>query len=71
MKKLTIILLITMFLSSCEERMLKKPYIITAKSYAAAKGYAKLPPDICYYGFNIDHIFQDSCNKYNVGDTIK
>lgn len=71
MKQITILLFITTLLSSCEERKIKKPYIITSKAFTASSDYPKLSPCICYYRFNIDHVFQDSCNKYNIGDTIK
>lgn len=71
MKKLLILLAITGLLASCNE--FNKPYIITHKAYNTGYNKAKLPLGICYFiiNGNTNHIFQDSCNKYNIGDTIK
>jgi hypothetical protein len=67
-----ILVIIAATLFSCDDaRKLKKPYVITSKAYSAYAGLPKLPPCICYYRFNIDHRFQDSCGKYEIGDTIK
>jgi hypothetical protein len=45
--------------------------IIISKSYTQNK----LPKGICTYKYKgggyLECVFEDSCNKYNVGDTIK
>lgn len=72
MKKLLTLSILLIGLSNCDERRMKiKPFVITAKAYKGGVGIVDLPPGICYYYYNIDNIFQDSCNKYNIGDTIK
>lgn len=64
--KIITLILITILLNSCED---KNDNIIQSKAYSTHK-YTKLPAGICYYFVN-GHLFQDSCNKYSVGDTIK
>ncbi len=58
-----IILILSIFLVSCN-RHREKPYIIDGKIYLK-------PIGICRYSYNIEFAFEDSCNKYSVGDTIK
>lgn len=69
MKKLLSILLIATLLS-CQNNT--KP-VIREKSYTSAVN--KLPNCICMYGYSGGGslewtTFQDSCNKYNVFDTL-
>ena len=45
-------------------------YHIYWKSYNTYMG-DNLPPCICRFGYGLQYEFQDSCNKYNIGDTIK
>ena len=66
MKNLLLILLITLI--SCNEN---KNQIIS-KNYAPLD--KKIPPCICEYWYSdgLNSVpFQDSCNKYNVFDTLK
>ena len=69
--KIITLILITILLNSCENNNTAvKDNVITSKAYVAGYKYAKLPQGICYYAVN-GQVFQDSCNKYSVGDTIK
>lgn len=45
--------------------------IVTSKAYTASPDFPKLPDCICYYNTSTSWKFQDSCNKYSVGDIIK
>lgn len=65
MKNLILLLSIFIF-GSCEPKVSQPEHIILAK----------LPADFgtCYYQYAYNgkyNYFKDSCNKYNVGDTIK
>ena len=65
--KLLILFLLIIF-TSCNEN---KNQIIS-KNYATLE--KKIPPCICEYWYNdgVNPIpFQDSCNKYNLFDTLK
>lgn len=67
MKK-TILILLTA-LSSCGY---EKPVIIS-KAYTTNSSVAQLPPCICYYEYQKgleNRLFQDSCSKYQIGDTL-
>jgi len=75
MKKIITILTITLLMSSCENRIADTPLIV--------KSVEVYNSNICKYTVystfksdlnSFDHenaSFLDSCNKFNVGDTIK
>lgn len=75
MKKLITILTITMFLSSCQNRIANTPLIV--QSIEVYKN--KICRYYVYSTFSTDKnicnsenaSFLDSCSKFNVGDTIK
>jgi len=66
MKKLLSILLIACVVGCTQP---KNDYTITAKSYRTFWDNP-MQPCICRFFYNKQE-FHDSCNKYNVGDTIK
>ena len=69
MKKLITLLTITIFLSSCDNSDVKGRPIIKSKFINANK------EGFCRYSYNglgtRGQEFDDSCNKYSIGDTIK
>lgn len=71
MKYLT--LLFILFFVGCDST--NEPLIITSKYYTLNDG-TPLPNNICHYfykkgSYGSRIAFQDSCWKYNIGDTIK
>jgi hypothetical protein len=48
----------------------EKQVIVVSKAYTTISGFADLPDGICYYEASNHWVFQDSCNKYSVGDSI-
>lgn len=71
MKKLTTLLLTSVFIIGCKQN---EPNIIRSKIFDRTYlGNAQLPC-ICEYFYFTDEYtwqnFQDSCNKYSVGDTV-
>ena len=62
-----VLLLVIVLLSSCDGHYEHRPIIISKELIAV--------PKVCKYtyeGFGyLDKTFDDSCNKYNIGDTIK
>lgn len=67
-KTLITLLLIACLMGGCTESKYK---VITDKSFTGTVGNRVLPKCICEYEVNYGRIFQDSCSKYSVGDTIK
>lgn len=67
----TIIILMSVLLIGCNQ---VSRYTIVDKVYVSIKevGYTiYMPPCICYYRTDGDHSnFEDSCNRYRVGDTL-
>lgn len=57
-------------MGSCDNSSRQKPFVITHKTYNDWGG-DKMPDCLCRFMFNYVHEFQDSCNRYNIGDTIK
>lgn len=69
----TIILLLLIALCGCDENINPNGRQITSKAYLLEPN-KKLLPCICMYEYWIygnRFMFEDSCNKYNIGDTIK
>jgi hypothetical protein len=69
MKKILTMLLITTLLS-CGLDKGHDNNVITSKRYSDGWG-TKLPPCICEFYYNTNESFQDSCNKYNLFDSLK
>jgi hypothetical protein len=72
MKKLITILTITFLMSSCQNSNFNSDVsgrpVITSKSILLKEGFCKY----YYNGLGIrQQSFEDSCNKYSIGDTIK
>lgn len=65
MKKIAIIAIVA--LSSCTS---DNHGIIDKKLYVTPTLGNAYPPGICYIGYG-DYYIEDSCNKWNIGDTIK
>jgi hypothetical protein len=71
MKKLLII--IALVLGGCDKYASPKGSSIISKAYSLERR-KKLMPCICMYEYQNNGrllMFEDSCNKYNIGDTIK
>ena len=70
MNKLLLATLILVF-SSCNYEVHPKGKVIIEKQYTL-ETFNNLPPCICWYKYKDvnSYTFQDSCNKYNIGDTI-
>jgi hypothetical protein len=66
MKKLLLILFTLVLLTSCNQRNYED-WTITSKAYSLKNGYCNYYYQ--YQGYFIE--FQDSCNKYNIGDKIR
>lgn len=66
MKQLLISLILLIAFSGCEHG---NDNVVTGKFYNQIG--STLPPCICLYYYNSGNTFHDSCNKYNVLDTIK
>lgn len=74
MKKLLALLIV---FSSCTTQQTEvKKYVIMSKNYAVED--MQLPHGICEFWYdkpmttvNYHILFQDSCNKYKIGDTLK
>lgn len=76
MKKLLTVAITLLAMAGCHrEQKAFMPYkIIDYKSYIKAGFFSdtRLPDGICVYGSdNLLYTFQDSCNKYQIGDTLK
>jgi hypothetical protein len=71
--KRTLMVAITLLAMGCLPKIEVPKYnIVTHKRYVII-GFVidtRLPDSICQYA-STKGIFQDSCNKYNIGDTIK
>ena len=65
MKQLLILLIVCFVGVGCG----RNDNVITGKFYNQLS--VDMPPCICLYYYNSGWTFQDSCNKYNVLDTIK
>jgi len=66
MKKLIIISLITLSFTSCKEYREGTP-IIVKKEYSLYFGKCQYT----YEGWGRQDYFEDECDKYSVGDTLK
>ena len=71
MNKLTILLIASFVFIGCHS---SEPNIIRSKIFDRTYSGNVPPPCICEYFYYSDRYtwqnFQDSCNKYSVGDTI-
>jgi len=73
MKKLIALILSILVFSGCGYTPKPRGKVIASKSYSF-EPRKKLMPCICMYEYYSDynlHLFEDSCKKYQIGDTIK